>query len=73
MRSVQQYANWFRRIYLITNGQIPYWLKTECSRIKIVTHEVSKKRFLIIIQVNNVGICGKHFVGQFIYIIFIYS
>ncbi|XP_060587964.1 N-acetylglucosamine-1-phosphotransferase subunits alpha/beta-like [Ruditapes philippinarum] len=39
MRSVQQYANWFRRIYLITNGQIPYWLKTDSSRIKIVTHE----------------------------------
>eukprot|EP01105_Mastigella_eilhardi_P015897 TRINITY_DN363_c0_g1_i1.p1 TRINITY_DN363_c0_g1~~TRINITY_DN363_c0_g1_i1.p1 ORF type:complete len:715 (-),score=152.10 TRINITY_DN363_c0_g1_i1:452-2596(-) len=39
LRSVEKYAPWVRHIYIITNGQIPYWLDLSNPRISIVTHE----------------------------------
>ena len=40
LRSVQQYADWFRHIFIVTNGQAPYWLNLDNPRITVVTHEV---------------------------------
>jgi hypothetical protein len=40
MRSVWQHArSWVRRIYLLTNGQIPAWLNLHHPQIRLVTHE----------------------------------
>ncbi|KAK8733624.1 hypothetical protein OTU49_006396 [Cherax quadricarinatus] len=39
LRSLEKYAPWVRRIYLVTNGQIPYWLNLDHPRLMIITHE----------------------------------
>ncbi|XP_075228140.1 N-acetylglucosamine-1-phosphate transferase subunits alpha and beta [Lycorma delicatula] len=38
LRSLEKFAPWVRKVYLVTNGQIPHWLNLENPRIKIVTH-----------------------------------
>ena len=38
LRSLEKNAPWIRNIYLVTNGQIPYWLNLNNSRIQVVTH-----------------------------------
>lgn len=43
LRSLERFAPWVRHIYIVTNGQLPYWLNLENPRVTIVTHEV---RFL---------------------------
>ncbi|XP_067654930.1 N-acetylglucosamine-1-phosphotransferase subunits alpha/beta-like isoform X2 [Haliotis asinina] len=39
LRSVEKFAPWVRHIYIVTNGQLPYWLDLESSRVTVVTHE----------------------------------
>ena len=39
LRSVDKYAPWIRKIFIVTNGQIPSWINLDHPRIKIVTHE----------------------------------
>ncbi|XP_074660402.1 N-acetylglucosamine-1-phosphotransferase subunits alpha/beta-like [Tubulanus polymorphus] len=39
LRSVEKFAPWVRHIYIVTNGQIPYWLDLENPRISLITHE----------------------------------
>ncbi|XP_062515613.1 N-acetylglucosamine-1-phosphotransferase subunits alpha/beta-like [Corticium candelabrum] len=38
LRSVEKFAPWVRHIYLVTNGQIPYWLDLDNPRLTIITH-----------------------------------
>lgn len=38
-RGVAQNAPWVRKIHLVTNGQVPQWLDTECPKIHLVKHE----------------------------------
>lgn len=38
LRSVEKYANWFRHIYIVTNGQVPRWLNTKYPRVSVVKH-----------------------------------
>ena len=38
MRSLHKYAPWLRRIYLVTNGQVPSWLDVSNPRVRVVTH-----------------------------------
>lgn len=39
LRSLERFAPWIRHIYIVTNGQLPYWLNLENPRITIVTHD----------------------------------
>ncbi|CAL1291483.1 unnamed protein product [Larinioides sclopetarius] len=39
LRSLERHAPWVRHIYIITNGQIPYWLNLDNPFVSIVTHE----------------------------------
>ena len=39
LRSLDAYAPEFRRIHIVTNGQIPSWLNPKCGRVSIVTHD----------------------------------
>ncbi|KAI4454769.1 stealth protein cr1 conserved region 1 [Holotrichia oblita] len=39
LRSLEKYAPWIRNVYIITNGQIPYWLNLDYERVILVTHE----------------------------------
>ncbi|XP_071041995.1 N-acetylglucosamine-1-phosphotransferase subunits alpha/beta [Parasteatoda tepidariorum] len=38
LRSLEKHAPWVRHIYIVTNGQIPYWLNLDNPRISIITH-----------------------------------
>ena len=38
MRSVEKYAPWVRKIFIVTNGQIPSWLNLDNPRVKVVPH-----------------------------------
>jgi hypothetical protein len=38
LRSVARHAPWFRRIVIVTNGQVPRWLRKDAGA-EIVTHE----------------------------------
>ncbi|GIY39559.1 hypothetical protein CDAR_539291 [Caerostris darwini] len=39
LRSLEKHAPWVQHIYIITNGQIPYWLNLDDPSVTIVTHE----------------------------------
>ncbi len=38
MRSLVRFAPWLRRIYLVTNGDVPAWLDLSSDRVEVVTH-----------------------------------
>jgi hypothetical protein len=39
LRSIQKNAPWVRKIFIVTDNQVPNWLNLENDRISIVTHE----------------------------------
>lgn len=39
LRSIECYAPWVRKIFIVTDSQIPKWLDTSNPRIKIVDHK----------------------------------
>lgn len=38
LRSLDHFAPWVRKVYLVTDGQVPSWLDTSNPRIRIVDH-----------------------------------
>ena len=48
LRSLHRYAPWIRRIFIVTDGQVPSWLDTAHPRIEIVDHTAifPDRRFL---------------------------
>ena len=38
LRAVEKYAPWIRMIYIVTDSQIPKWLDTSNSKVRIVDH-----------------------------------
>ena len=39
LRSVEKYAPWIRRVFIITDSQVPSWLDTTNPRVRIVDHK----------------------------------
>ena len=39
LRSLEMYAPWFRKIYIVTAGQVPEWLNTDNPKIQLVDHK----------------------------------
>ncbi|XP_054647640.1 N-acetylglucosamine-1-phosphotransferase subunits alpha/beta-like isoform X2 [Dunckerocampus dactyliophorus] len=39
LRSVEKFAPWVRHIFVVTNGQIPFWLNLSNPRVSVVTHK----------------------------------
>lgn len=39
LRSVERYAPWIRKIFIVTDGQTPAWLDTSNPKIQIVDHK----------------------------------
>lgn len=39
LRSIEMYAPWIRKIFIVTDNQIPEWLNTLNPRIKIIDHQ----------------------------------
>ena len=38
LRSVKKNIPWIRKIFIVTNGQIPYWLDVNHPKIELITH-----------------------------------
>jgi len=38
LRSVEMYAPWIRKIFIVTDNQVPEWLDTSNPQIRIVDH-----------------------------------
>lgn len=39
LRSLETYAPWINKVFLVTNGQVPSWLKPDHPRLRLVHHE----------------------------------
>ena len=39
LRSIEKYAPWLRRIFIVTDNQVPVWLDTSNARVRIVDHK----------------------------------
>lgn len=39
LRSLEMFAPWFRKVYIVTAGQVPDWLDTENPKIEVVDHK----------------------------------
>ncbi|TFH00123.1 MAG: glycosyltransferase [Calditrichales bacterium] len=73
LRSLEAYAPWTGRIYLVTNGQVPSWLRLDHPRISVIDHrsifpdEVSLPTF----NSNAIELCLHHIPGlskRFLYL-----
>lgn len=61
LRSVEMYADWINKIYIITNKQVPYWLNLKHPKIKIVDHtEIMPKGALPNFNSNAIEHCIKN-------------
>lgn len=38
LRSLFEFAPWVRHVYIVTCGQVPHWLDTDCPRVTVVPH-----------------------------------
>ena len=38
LRSIEMFAPWIRKIFIVTNGQIPNWLNLENQRVDVIPH-----------------------------------
>jgi len=38
LRSLEMYAPWVNRVYLVTDGQVPAWLREDHPRLRVVDH-----------------------------------
>lgn len=38
LRSLEMYANWVRRVYIVTDGQTPAWLDLDNPRVQVIDH-----------------------------------
>lgn len=38
LRSIEKFAPWVRKIFLVTNGQVPNWLQLENEKVQIIKH-----------------------------------
>jgi hypothetical protein len=38
LRSLHAYAPWVRRVFVVTNGDVPPWLNLDCPKLRVVTH-----------------------------------
>ncbi|KAJ8668162.1 hypothetical protein QAD02_009825 [Eretmocerus hayati] len=39
LRSLEMFAPWVRKVYIVTNGQIPSWLDMDNPRVSLITHD----------------------------------
>lgn len=47
LRSIEKYAGWVHKVYLLTWGHIPDWLNTSCEKLEVIRHdEFIPKKYL---------------------------
>lgn len=70
LRSIEKYASWIHRIFIVTDNQTPSWLRTDNPKIRIVDHrEIMPAEILptfnsIIIEhyMHNIPELSEHFI-----------
>lgn len=61
LRSLELYAPWINKIYIITNKQVPHWLNLNHPKIKIIDHtEIMPKEALPNFNSNAIEHCIKN-------------
>ncbi|XP_055838227.1 N-acetylglucosamine-1-phosphotransferase subunits alpha/beta [Episyrphus balteatus] len=38
LRSLEKYAPWVRKVYIVTNGQIPHWIDLSYDKVSVIPH-----------------------------------
>lgn len=38
-RGIERFAPWVHKVYFVTDNQIPEWMDTKCSKLRIVNHQ----------------------------------
>lgn len=38
-RGIEKYAPWVRKVFFVSDGQIPIWMDTSCEKLQIVDHK----------------------------------
>lgn len=71
LRSARIYAPWIHKIYIITDGQIPKWLKTSNKKIKVIDHkDIIAKEYLPTFNANVIESSIHHIKGLSEYFLF---
>lgn len=53
LRSIEMYAPWIRKIFIVTDDQEPEWLNTENPKIQVVDHkEIMPAESLALLQLD---------------------
>ncbi|KAK5638265.1 hypothetical protein RI129_012560 [Pyrocoelia pectoralis] len=39
LRSLEKHAPWINHVYIVTNGQIPYWLNLDYEKVTVISHD----------------------------------
>ena len=53
LRSIEQFAPWVRRVYIVTGNQCPHWLDTRHQRLRIVDHREILPHFAALPTFNS--------------------
>ena len=69
LRSVEKYAPWINKIFIVTDGQVPEWLDLNNQKIEIINHkEILKPEYLptfnsVVIEhaIHNIPGLSEHF------------
>lgn len=70
LRSIERFAPWVRKIHIVTNGQIPWWLNTEHPKINLINHDAifqdakclpSFNSHAIELQLHRIPNLSRHF------------
>ena len=52
-RSIEKYAPWVRKIFLITDNQVPSWMDTNNKKVKIIDHkDIINSKYLPVFNSN---------------------
>src|SRR5690606_32380528 len=55
LRSIEAFAPWFNRIFIVTNGQVPAWLRDD-PKVVVVTHsEILEPQYLPTFNSHVIG------------------
>ncbi len=61
LRSLEKYANWIDKIYIVTNGQCPEWLNINNPRVKLIKHsQIMPKEALPNFNSSAIELCIKN-------------
>ncbi len=69
-RSVERYAPWVHKVYLVTNGTFPKWINSDCEKLVLIKHsDFIPQRYLptfnsctIELNIGRINALSEHFV-----------